>query len=59
MKYIFPESILHSVFSEFEIVSAGFIQIVDNDFICFGESPSLDIKSRKKDASIIRKYLEV
>ncbi|QZE59280.1 hypothetical protein MPK66_gp036 [Erwinia phage pEa_SNUABM_2] len=37
-------------------VSAGFIDL--NDLRCFGESESLDLKSREQDSEIIREYMK-
>lgn len=54
---MFPEYITHKDFFDDydvhgEIVSAGFIVITDGEFICHGESVSLDVKSRPEDSAL-------
>lgn len=49
---IFPDVIEHSKFSNFKLVSAGFCYI-DSDkskISCFGESVSLNLKSKEDDS---------
>ena len=41
------------------VVSAGFIEIVDGKFQCYGRSVSLDIKSRPEDSDYINKFMGV
>ena len=55
---MFPEFITHEDFFNDldvhgEIVSAGFIVITDGEFICHGESVSLDVKSRPEDSALV------
>jgi hypothetical protein len=60
---IFSEANKHSDFSHFKPVSAGFcvIHYSDNGYgfkvDAYGESISLDLKSRKEDAGIIQRML--
>ncbi len=55
---MFPEFIPHMEFyQEYdvhgEIVSAGFILLLDGEFICHGESVGLDVKSRPAEDSAL------
>lgn len=55
---MFPEYISHREFYDDydvhgEIVSAGFILRRDGEFICHGESVSLDVKSRPAEDSTL------
>lgn len=67
MPVIFPAILVHSEIAtallvkydrlrhhEFKIVSAGFIDLWN--IRCFGESKTLNIKSRPEDSEIIRNY---
>lgn len=42
-----------------QIVSAGFFVYRNNKFKCFGESSSLDIKSREEDSDILNVFFGV
>lgn len=50
---VFPEIIQHSQFRHFHPKSAGFISFYNNkgniECTCYGESVSLDLKSREKE----------
>lgn len=41
------------------VVSAGFVDIVDGKFECYGKSISLDIKSRPEDSEYVNKFMGV
>lgn len=42
------------------VISAGFIEIIDNEPVCFGESISLDIKSRGEiDTNVAKRVLKM
>lgn len=43
-------------YQQVQPVSAGFIDL--NDLRCFGESESLELKSREQDSEIIREYMK-
>lgn len=54
---MFPEYIPHQDFYQDydvhgEIISAGFVLIALGEFICHGESISLDVKSRPEDSAL-------
>lgn len=76
LKYIIDELGGFSIFTEYgnhddvargftmksftEIVAAGFIEIMDGEVTCYGESISLKIKSRGEfDAEIITQHLNL
>lgn len=41
-----------------DVISAGFCHVVDNKFVCYGESISLKVKSRgDKDSDFLNKYM--
>ncbi len=43
-----------------DLISAGFIEIFDNEPCCFGESISLDIKSRGEvDTNVAKRVLKM
>jgi len=54
---IFPETIGHNTVAERiglsrnSIQGAGFVNILDNKYFCYGESTSLMIQSRRKEDS--------
>lgn len=57
---MFPEYIPHDDFYRDydvhgEIVSAGFILLLNGEFICHGQSTSLDVKSRPEDSALANK----
>jgi hypothetical protein len=60
---VFPTSLKHSDFEEFNPISAGFISIGVNEdnnltFSCYGESLSLGLKSNpKEDTEIAKRQL--
>lgn len=41
----------------FEPVSAGFARVTKDEVICYGESVSLDLKSKPEDSDILRTQL--
>ena len=54
---IFPEVIEHKDFSKFELVSAGFCYVSNNQVQCFGESYSLGLKSDPEDSKLATKQI--
>lgn len=46
---IFPDVLKHSVFKDFNLISAGFCYINQGKVSCFGESLSLGLESMKDD----------
>ena len=55
---VFPDTIQHNEFKNWNPISAGFCYIEDNGTVkCFGESVSLDLKSLPEDSEILRKQL--
>lgn len=63
---VFPETFNHSDFKHLNPISAGFISFgvdVDEDGLecvmpsCYGESVTLDIKSREDDIEIARRQI--
>lgn len=61
---VFPELLQHSDFKEFNPISAGFISFGVNkqgnpSCTCYGESISLDLKSREEDTEIAKKQLNM
>jgi len=61
---VFPELIQHSEFKKFNPISAGFISFGVNkqgnpSCSCYGESVSLNLKSREKDTDIAKKQLSM
>jgi len=55
---MFPEFVNHSHFNEDydvhgAIISAGFMLIDNGEFICYGESISLEVKSRPDEDSAL------
>lgn len=60
--FIFSATVAHSMFINSGIVSAGFIRFMssDNGTIdceCFGESTSLNVKSRPTDSKLAKRFL--
>jgi len=54
---IFPESLSHDSFkNNFNIISAGFVTIDNDQVISFGESTSLRLKSRPEDSDLLSFY---
>ena len=47
---IFPEVINHSTFKYLNPISAGFCHIQDRKVVCFGDSVSLNLKSKEDDS---------
>lgn len=54
---IFPQTIKHSEFKYYNIVSAGFCYVENNKVICFGRSDSLNIDSHETDTAIATKQI--
>jgi len=54
---IFPTVLAHSTFKHLNPISAGFCYIENNKVSCFGESISLDIKSKEGDTQIATKQV--
>jgi len=59
---VFSELQLHSEFKRFEPISAGFIifSTDDNknpDCLCYGESVSLDLKSKEDDTRLAKRQI--
>lgn len=57
---VFDEHLIHYDVARaigYEAISAGFCQIIDDQFRCYGESTSLGIKSRSEDESILDKLI--
>lgn len=57
---MFPEYIPHKDFHDDldvhgEIVSAGFMLLRNGEFICYGESVGLGVKSRPEDSALTNK----
>ena len=57
---LFPKSISHDVMASNlshmgQVVSAGFVDMVDGELSAYGESTSLGIKAREIDTHIINK----
>lgn len=38
-------------------ISAGFCYIADDQFVCYGESTSLNITSREKDSKLLTRFI--
>ena len=59
----FPDTIVHSEFSDFKPVSAGFIIIDTNQLTgepickCYGESVSLGLKSLDEDSALAKRQI--
>ena len=49
---IFPTTIKHDSFGHFNIISAGFCYVENNQVNCFGESISLKLKSLSEDSKL-------
>jgi hypothetical protein len=60
---VFPELLQHSEFKNFEPISAGFISFGIKDgnpsCSCYGESISLNLKSREEDTLIAKRQLNM
>lgn len=57
---IFPEYVMHrDVGVQGEILGAGFIEVIDGKWSCYGESISLKIKSRPEDTKIANKFINI
>lgn len=54
---IFSKSIQHSDFGNLNIKSAGFVDIIDNKYHCWGESISLGVSSDPEDSFIANMIL--
>jgi hypothetical protein len=55
---IFPKYTKHSEIGILgTILGAGFIEVVDGKWVCFGESVSLKTKSRPEDTIIANKFI--
>ena len=57
---MFPDYIPHKDFyNDYDVhgkvVSAGFILLLDGEFICHGDSISLDVNSRPEDSALANK----
>lgn len=62
---VFTELLIHAdvaraIASDGEVIGAGFCHIENNLYICYGESVSLEVKSRgEADSKILNRYLGV
>jgi hypothetical protein len=57
---IFPEYVMHrDIDIQGEILGAGFIEVIDGQWNCYGESISLKVKSRPEDSKIANKYIGI
>lgn len=57
---IFPEYVMHrDIGIQGEILGAGFIEVIDGQWNCYGESISLKVKSRPEDSKIANKYIGI
>ena len=59
---VFSELQLHSEFKRFEPISAGFIVFSTDDdenpdCLCYGESISLDLKSKEDDTQLAKRQI--
>jgi hypothetical protein len=59
---VFSELQLHSEFKRFEPISAGFIIFTtdedkNTDCLCYGESISLDLKSKEDDTQLAKRQI--
>ena len=59
---VFSELQLHSEFKHFEPISAGFIFFTidedrNSDCFCYGESISLDLKSKEDDTTLAKRQI--
>lgn len=56
---IFPQTVKHSEFKNYDIVSAGFcyVNAESKKVECFGQSDSLGIKSHETDTAIATKQI--
>jgi hypothetical protein len=55
---IFPAYTKHSEIGSLgKLLGAGFIEVVDGKWNCYGESVSLDIKSRPEDTIIANEHI--
>ena len=55
---VFDEILSHKEMSYNKtVISAGFLDVWENEVSVFGESVTLNIKSRKEDAILIKKML--
>lgn len=58
--FIFPETLTHKHVAlqlGYDVISAGFVTLYDNDLVCFGESVSLNIKSREHEDNKLLKNM--
>lgn len=57
---IFPRTMNHSDFAEYNPVSAGFVRIIVNDgeykFHCYGDSVTLQLRSKLEDSDYCNLY---
>jgi len=53
---MFPAFYSHKCFAAENVVSAGFFHIGTAGVVCYGESESLKVKSRKEDATQIGQF---
>lgn len=57
---IFPEYVMHrDIGIQGEILGAGFIEVIDGQWNCYGESISLKVKSRPEDSKIANNYIGI
>lgn len=57
---IFPEYVMHrDIGIQGKILGAGFIEVIDGQWNCYGESISLKVKSRPEDSKIANKYIGI
>lgn len=47
---LFPSTITHSEFKDYKPISAGFVQIRNNEVVCFGNSFTLGLESLPEDS---------
>ena len=62
MPIVFPEVLKHSdvarmMGGEQNVTGAGFCHIIDDKYVCYGESTSLNVKSRGQQDSRILNFL--
>lgn len=53
----FPETIKHSDFKEYNLISAGFALFLNNKIMCHGSSVSLEISSKPEDSELATKLI--